>query len=116
MNCINNEADMIKRYYLASACMHSKGIRNDCYELKTLYKFVTWLKNQENGEKIIQKYCEIAPEIVTEIDKRKDRKEVYDVIYLLLVARSVKLCEKGNYEEVLRLYKICVPGLYDIYC
>lgn len=62
--------------YLTSACMYSKGLPDDCYELETLRNFRdTWLKNSEEGREIIKEYYEVAPKIVSAINETKESKK-----------------------------------------
>ena len=48
--------------YLTSACMYSKGLPDDCYELETLRNFRdTWLKNQGDPSRIVSLMDKINP-------------------------------------------------------
>ena len=92
--------------YLTSACTYAKGLADDCYELETLRKYRdTWLRKTEEGEKLVRKYYEIAPKIVSAINERTDSKAVYEMIYNRMVKPCVELIEQNKMEETLALYQ-----------
>ena len=91
--------------YITSACVLAMGLEDDCHELQTMRFFRdTWLKNQENGEKIISEYYEIAPKIVEEINKRKDSKDVYQKIFDIIVSPCVSKIEQGLMQSAFEIY------------
>ena len=80
---------------MTSACIESKRLPDDCYELTTLRNFRdTWLSSTEEGKAIIKQYYAIAPSIVTAINKSDNNKAVYDSIYNEMVIPCVKLIRK----------------------
>lgn len=103
--------------YLTSACMYSKGLPDDCYELETLRNFRdTWLKNSEEGQEIIKEYYEVAPKIVSAINETKESKKVYDMLYEKMVQPCVKLIEQKKYKETVHLYRSMTMQLKEEYC
>ena len=103
--------------YLTSACMYSKDLPDDCYELETLRHFRdTWLSETEKGKEIIKMYYEIAPKIVSSINDKPNSKSVYDMIYKKMVLPCVKLIEKQKYNETVELYRSMTLELQKTYC
>lgn len=116
-DCPIYKSDSSGGCYLTSACMYSKGLEDNCHELTTLRKFRdSWLKNSENGKDLIDTYYLIAPKIVSEINKTKDSKSVYEMIYDKMVKPCVELIENNKFDEALDLYKSVTLELKTIYC
>lgn len=54
--------------FITTACIESRGLPVDCYELETLRKFRdNWVSKHENGPAEIGIYYEIAPKIVEKL-------------------------------------------------
>ena len=103
--------------YLTSACMVSKGLADNCYELETLRNYRdTWLKSTEEGLSVIAEYYAIAPKIVGAIDKRNDSNSIYDMLYEKMVLPCVKFIEEKRYQETLELYRRMTLELREEYC
>lgn len=103
--------------YLTSACMYARGMSDDCYELQTLRNYRdTWLKSFEEGRIIIRQYYEIAPKIVSEINKTKNSKEIYEMLYEKMVVPCVKFIEQKKNQEALELYRNMTLLLEKQYC
>ena len=103
--------------YLTSACTAARGLPDDCHELQTLRHFRdNWLKKQPDGVLLIARYYEIAPKIVTAIDAREDRLDVYERIYQELVTSCVKMIEEENFQDALELYRKYTLRLEEKYC
>lgn len=103
--------------YLTSACMVSKCLPDDCYELETLRTYRdTWLKSTEEGLSVIAEYYAIAPKIVEAIDKRDDSNKVYDMLYEKMVLPCVRFIEEKKYQETLELYRRMTLKLKEEYC
>lgn len=103
--------------YLTSACMYSKGLPDDCYELETLRNYRdTWLKNSKEGESIIAHYYEVAPKIVSAINEMMNSKEIYEKIYEKMVKPCVEYIEQKKYQETLELYRDMTLQLEKEYC
>ena len=102
--------------YLTSACMVSKCLPDDCYELETLRNYRdTWLKSTEEGLAVIAEYYAIAPKIVEAIDKREDSNSIYDMLYEQMVLPCVKFIEEKKYQETLELYRSLTLKLREEY-
>lgn len=94
------------RCYLTSACVYSKALKSDCYELETLRIYRDkWLKNAIGGEKIISEYYKIAPKIVSIINECESRENIYEEIYENMVLPCVRLIEQKRYVDVIDIYK-----------
>lgn len=103
--------------YLTSACVGFKGLPDDCYELETLRHYRdSWLKESEDGLKVIAEYYAIAPKIVKNIDKLEDRDRIYERIYEDMVIPCVKFIEEERYQETLELYRDMTLKLKEAYC
>ena len=97
--------------FITTACIESRGLPVDCYELETLRKFRdNWVSKHENGPAEIGIYYEIAPKIVEKLDCLPNSKEIYEKIYQEVVLKCVRFIEEGKEEDAYLLYKnaICI--------
>ena len=86
--------------YLTSACVEAKGLPDDCEELTVLRNFRdNWLKQQPGGAEEIAEYYMTAPQIVAEINKQADAREIWNELYDALVVPCVKLIQAGAMEQ-----------------
>ena len=97
--------------YLTTACVHYMGLEDNCEELSLLRKFRDeYMIKTDGGKEKVEMYYSTAPMIVEAIDKRDDRREIYDYIY-----QNIKLCvdliKKGENEKVAVLYEKMVMDL-----
>lgn len=100
--------------FLTTACVKYKGLPDDCKELTLLRKFRDeYMKKTEEGSALVEQYYEIAPGIVTKIDARADKAEIYEKIY-----KNILLCvekiEANEYEQTFKLYSDMVKELNDL--
>ena len=103
--------------YLTSACMYTKGLPDNCHELQTLRTYRdSWLKNSEDGRRLITHYYKVAPRIVSAINERRDSKAIYEMIYEKMVKPCVDYIEQGKYKETAELYKSITLQLEAQYC
>lgn len=92
--------------YLTSACVQTKNLPDDCYELTTLRNFRdTYLSAREHGSEEIKHYYNTAPTIVEKINKRSDADEIWEDLYENLVKKCVLLIEKEKLDEAYTAYK-----------
>ena len=102
--------------YLTSACVEAKGLPDDCEELTVLRDFRdNWMKQQPGGKEEIAEYYATAPQIVTEINKRADAREIWNALYDALVAPCVKLIQAGAMEQARKLYREMSLSLKERY-
>lgn len=92
--------------FITTACIESRELPVDCYELETLRKFRdNWVSKHENGPAEIGIYYEIAPKIVEKLDCLPNSKEIYEKIYQEVVLKCVRFIEEGKEEDAYLLYK-----------
>ena len=103
--------------YLTTACVESKGLPDDCFELQTLRAFRdSYLAALPNGQNEIELYYQTAPGIVAAIDQREDHKEIWDQVYTDLIAPCVHMIHAQENETAYQLYKAYSMELYKKYC
>lgn len=68
--------------YITTACISSKNMPDNCYELETLrYLRDQYMKNNNEGKKLIEGYYSLAPSLVNQINTFDNKEEIYDHIY-----------------------------------
>jgi hypothetical protein len=98
--------------YITTACVVSKQLPDNCFELETLRNFRdTYIVSIPEGKKWIQSYYNSAPNLVERIDNNENSKEIYTYIYENLVIKSIELVESKNYNDAFHFYKDCVIEL-----
>ncbi|MBR3059843.1 MAG: hypothetical protein IKG89_04445 [Oscillospiraceae bacterium] len=98
--------------FLTSACVEAKGLPDDCHELTVLRRFREgYLRSLPEGRDAMAEYYFVAPQIVSEIQKRADSVAVFDSIYEKLVKPCVDMIECGENEGAYRLYRDTVKHL-----
>ena len=91
---------------MTSACVEARGLLDDCEELTILRDFRdNWLKQQPGGAEEIAEYYMTAPQIVAEINKQADAREIWNELYDALVVPCVKLIRCGKMERARERYK-----------
>lgn len=95
--------------YLTSACIyHYKSKFDDnCIELKVL----RWFRDNVVPKKDVEEYYSIAPTIVKEIEKHKNKEQYYNFIYNKVVKDSVLAIKKGDFKFAYKRYKSSVQLL-----
>lgn len=102
--------------YLTTACVLSKGLPDDCYELTTLRHFRdTYLNGTPEGRRDIACYYEIAPGLVKKLDTLPESEEIYQKIYDELVLPCIALIEAEKLAETHQLYREYTEALYQKY-
>ncbi|MDE6275049.1 MAG: hypothetical protein K2M75_00775 [Clostridia bacterium] len=97
--------------FLTSACVEYKGKPDDCKELTALRLFRdTYMKSVKNGQKLIDEYYKIAPEIVERINNSELKNTYYEYIYSV-IERCVDLLSHESNEETLKEYMTMVLKL-----
>lgn len=92
--------------FITTACIESRGLPVDCYELETLRKFRdNWVSKHENGPAEIKIYYDIAPKIVEKLNHLPNSKEIYEKIYQEVVIKCVQFIEEGKENDAYSLYK-----------
>lgn len=102
--------------FLTTACVRTKGLPDDCYELNALRAFRDgYMKTTPTGEKDINEYYFIAPQIISAIDRLGNSEQIYGEMYNDLVMNCISLINEGKKEEAYAYYKEYVEELKDEY-
>ena len=102
--------------FLTTACVVAKGLPDDCDELQTLRWFRdNRLRQQPDGEAMIRRYYEIAPQIVEKINTLPDAQERWQRMYAEKVCPCVETIRSGEYEAAFQMYKDWVSELGTAY-
>lgn len=105
------------RCFITTAVCLTLGKPDHCEELSAMRTFRDqWLRDQPGGSAIIEEYYATAPDIVSEIDKRSDRKAIYADIYEQYIKPCVANAKKEDYNECKRIYLDMVHSLKATYC
>jgi hypothetical protein len=73
---------------------------DDCYELTMFRNFRDeYLRKLSDGEMLIAEYCQIAPIIVSRIDRLPDRKQIYLKIWDKWILPCLKLFELKKFDK-----------------
>jgi len=98
--------------FLTSACVKSKGLPDDCYELTRLRWFRdNILAKTDDGKANIKQYYDIAPQIVESIDSSCQSCTEYDDIYTTWILPCVTLIDSGEYQKAADEYMKMVKML-----
>ena len=90
--------------FLTSACVTYYGKPDDCVELQTLRCFRdSYLRQTEQGQKLVNEYYEIAPRIVEKIEALTEKDIYYQYIYGV-VLECVDLITQNDYETAQEKY------------
>ncbi|MBC2581349.1 CFI-box-CTERM domain-containing protein [Clostridium sp. DJ247] len=102
--------------FLTTACVKSKGLDDNCYELTCLRKFRDeYLMKDNFGSNEVKKYYSIAPKIIENIDRLPNSNLIYNDIYENLILKCISLIEKDENEDAFRLYKKTIEKLEKEY-
>ena len=97
--------------FITTACIQSKNLSDDCYELQILRRFRDeFVLHLPQGKSFINKYYEIAPRIVLEIDRNSQRKRIYNSLFRKIQC-ACKLIEDKKFENAFLLYSSTVREL-----
>ena len=97
--------------YLTSACVDYLGKADDCEELTALRKFRdTYMKSTEGGQKLVEEYYAVAPEIVNRINS-SGKKEYYYAYINGVIDKCVKLISQNENEKTMQEYVSMVEFL-----
>lgn len=105
-----------KLCYITTAVCECLGKGEDCYELNLLKEYRdTYLERTEEGHALVEAYYDIAPTIVKRIDRRADRRAVYERLYGDYLLPCIRSIEKQDYETCQKQYQEMVLGLKEQY-
>jgi len=101
--------------FITSACIRSKGLPDDCYELQVLRNFRdTYITSNERGMKLINEYYRPAPLIVQRINNLNNANEIYSELYCK-IKKAVSLIDHKMYSAAFEFYCNLVRDLKKDY-
>lgn len=102
--------------YITTAVCESLGKPDDCHELQVLRGYRDeYLMESEEGKRIVEQYYDIAPTIVSHINRTENSKEVYEEIYKKYLLPCIELVEEKKPEECKEVYSSMVHELQKKY-
>lgn len=106
-----------RRYcYITTATCKSLGKGESCEELELLRDFRDhYMSAQENGEKMIQEYYDIAPTIVKRIDRLPDQDDIYHEIWEKYIQPCIEMIRADQLETCMKHYAAMVCDLQQKY-
>ena len=103
--------------FLTSACVHSKGLPDDCEELSSLrYLRDEYMMHYDEGRRLISSYYSDGPAVVKAINNCSNKDVIYNYIYDYMVRPTVDLTRQKKYSEAVTHYKSFVDALMKEYC
>jgi predicted GTPase len=103
--------------FITTATCKTLGKSDDCYELGAFRSFRdNWLVKQPDGQELVAEYYEIAPKIVSIIDKKPQKAGIYRSIWEDHLAKCLADIETGEYAECKKKYTAMVNYLRRKYC
>jgi len=103
--------------FLTSACVHSKGLPDDCEELSSLRSLRDdYMMHYDEGRRLIEAYYSDGPTVVKAINSCSNKDIIYNYIYDHMVKPTVNLTRQKKYPEAVSYYKNFVSALKKQYC
>jgi len=104
--------DEKSKCFITTACIKAKGLPDNCPELNILRVFRDeYVRNLPAGDQIIRQYYEIAPRIITNINRTLNSRNIYLTLYKELVSKSLELIRSGKMKEAFNNYLKIVTEL-----
>ncbi|MGH7743696.1 MAG: CFI-box-CTERM domain-containing protein [Candidatus Dormibacteria bacterium] len=98
--------------FITTACVVSRGLADDCEELTVLRKLRDgYLSRLTGGPALVSHYYRVAPAIVSALDQREDKAEVYERIYGVVVQRCVDMTLSQEPHRAVEQYRAAVHDL-----
>ena len=102
--------------FLTTACVHHKGMADDCDELQTL----RWLRdnymaNYAEGRNLLKAYRTEGPRMLKAMREFDNRPEILDYLHDHLVQPSVVLVKAGHYQAATDYYAAFVKEMMSKY-
>lgn len=102
--------------FLTTACVHHKGLADDCDELQTL----RWLRdnymaNYTEGKSLLKAYKTEGPRMLKAMREFENRAEILDYLHDHLVQPSVVLVKEGHYQQATDYYAAFVKEMMNKY-
>jgi len=98
--------------FISTAVYTNMGFDDDCSDLKTLrYYRDNYLLKTVKGIKMVDNYYLIAPLIVCQIDRLKDKNQIYNDIYKQYLKNIIYLINQNEFESASQKYEKMVDDL-----
>lgn len=102
--------------FTTKSTMQSLNVPDNSYELNLFRKYRDeWLKNQIEGEYLIKEYYLVSPEIVKQINLRRNSVEIYKAIWDNFLKPGMELIIQKRNLEALHKYKEMLDTLKERY-
>jgi len=104
------------RCFLTTATCLALGKKDNCKEILAYKKYRDEvLINDADGEKLISDYYRIAPIIVTEIEKKQNKKSIYMEMYDNYISKGYDFLLQEDYTSAKQTYIALVKDLAEKY-
>ena len=101
--------------YLTTACVNSKGLPDNCLELRTLRNFRDKiLMKDSKGKKAIEEYYKIAPLIIESINEKRYSQSIWDNLHGD-IRKAVSLVKSKDFDSAFNHYKDMTLKLKEKY-
>ncbi len=98
--------------YITTAVCKSRGRGDDCRELCMLRQYRDdVLASTPEGRRLVEEYYDVAPTIVSRINRQKDAEEIYEKIYRTYLSRCIDLLGQDQPDACQEVYTDMVEEL-----
>lgn len=98
--------------YITTAVCKSRGRGDDCRELCMLRQYRDdVLASTPEGRRLVEEYYDVAPTIVSRINRQKDADEIYEEIYRTYLRRCIDLIGQDQPDACQEVYTDMVEEL-----
>ena len=105
-----------KLCYITTAVCESLNKEDNCRELNLLRNYRdNILAVEEDGQKLINEYYDIAPTIVKRIDRSEDSDAIYNKLYDDFIVKCIENIENYEYDKCREIYTEMVTELKKKY-
>lgn len=104
-----------KGCFISTAALQTRGNSAEWRELDELRSFRDgWLSGQFEGEALIDRYYEVAPEIVAVLDTLPDKMAIYDEIWNAFLQPCLESIRRNEPHRAMVLYRAMVLDLFEL--
>jgi len=91
--------------FITTAVCEAHGLPDDCTELTTLRGFRdTYMESTPSGRALVELYYATAPALVTRINARADKNDLYAHLRNTFIVPAVAAVSRGENEKAQRVY------------
>lgn len=102
--------------FITTACVKSKGLEDNCYELTTIRSFRdNVMKKNEKLNELVTEYYQYAPMIVSAINALPDSMEIYNDIYDNMILPCISAIENKEDDKAISVYYNYYRKLFEKY-